>query len=461
MHTLTKPAPPLTPPAARRRSIRPLLLRLHFYVGVFVAPFLLVSALTGLLFAFAPQLDRYAYRHELTVPAHGKRLSLATQLIMARKAYPEGTVAAVAPPVHPRDTTQIVLSAVPGLDPDHRRTVYVDPYTGRVRGALTTNMFGNRPITEWLGEFHRSLHLGPVGRIYSETAASWLWVLATGGLILWLRRRRRSRRLKGFLAPDRAASGRRRTVSWHGATGVWLCIGMFFISATGLTWSQYAGAHFDRALTAFNAHAPDIATTLPTASPAWRQPIDATQADAILRTARNAGLHGALEIDVPTNVGKAWTVTETGRSWPLQRDSLTIDPATRAVHTRSRYADWPLLAQLSQLGIDAHEGYLFGLPNQIALALFAVGIIAMIVTGYRSWSQRRPGFGFGRAAPRGGWRRIHPAAACGLVAAAIGIGIALPVLGVELAGFLVVDGLIATIASHLDVRAHNDGAVER
>lgn len=445
MHTLTEAAPVLTLPRARHRSIRPLLLRLHFYVGVFVAPFLLIAAITGLLFAFAPQLDRYTYRHELTVPVHGGRLSLATQLISARQAHPEGTVSAVVPPTHAHDTTQIVLSSVPGIDATHRRTVYVDPYTGRVRGVLTTNMFGNRPVTEWLGEFHRSLHLGPIGRIYSETAASWLWVLATGGLILWLRRRRSSRRLTGIVAPDRAASGRRRTVSWHGATGVWICIGMFFISATGLTWSQYAGAHFDSALTAFDAHAPDISTALPSSSPAWRQPIDVTQAGGILRTAHQAGLHDPLEIDVPTGVGKAWTIKETGRSWPLQRDSITVDPATKAVVTQSRYADWPLLAQLSQLGINAHEGYLFGLPNQIALALFAVGVIVMIVTGYRSWWQRRPGLTFGRTPPRGGWRRTHPAVVIGLVAAAIGIGVALPVLGVELLGFLIVDALIGAI----------------
>lgn len=447
MQTLTEVAPTLTPPTAPRRSIRPSLLRLHFYVGVFVAPFLLVSAITGLLFAFAPQLDRFAYRHELTVPVHGARLSLATQLIAARQEHPEGTVAAVVPPAHAHDTTQFVLSSVPGIGAAQRRTVYVDPYTGRVRGALTTNMFGNRPVSAWLGEFHRSLQLGPIGRIYSETAASWLWVLATGGLVLWLRRTRRSRRLKRILLPDRAATGRRRTLSWHGATGIWICAGMFFIAATGLTWSQYAGAHFDSALTAFHAHAPDISTNLPASSPAWRQPIDPTEADDILRTARKTGLRDPLELDVPANVGKAWTVKETGRSWPLQRDSITVDPATKAVVKRNRYADWPLLAKLSQLGISAHEGYLFGLPNQIALALFAGGIIVMLGTGYRSWWQRRSTFSFGRPPTRGGWRRVHPAVLIALSVVALGIGIALPVFGVELAGFLLVDLLIGAIVS--------------
>lgn len=36
---------------------RALLVRLHFYAGVLVAPFLLVAALTGLAYTVAPQVD--------------------------------------------------------------------------------------------------------------------------------------------------------------------------------------------------------------------------------------------------------------------------------------------------------------------------------------------------------------------------------------------------------------------
>ena len=52
------------------------------------------------------------------------------------------------------------------------------------------------------------------------------------------------------------AKGVRRTRGWHAATGVWLAVGLLFLSATGLTWSRYAGANFGAALDALNAHAP-------------------------------------------------------------------------------------------------------------------------------------------------------------------------------------------------------------
>ena len=45
----------------------------------------------------------------------------------------------------------------------------------------------------WCDDLHRNLHLGDAGRWYSEVAASWLWVLALSGLIIWITRKVRTR----------------------------------------------------------------------------------------------------------------------------------------------------------------------------------------------------------------------------------------------------------------------------
>ena len=45
--------------------------RWHFYAGLFVAPFMILLALTGIIYLFKPQLDPLLYDHLLTVtPAH-------------------------------------------------------------------------------------------------------------------------------------------------------------------------------------------------------------------------------------------------------------------------------------------------------------------------------------------------------------------------------------------------------
>jgi uncharacterized iron-regulated membrane protein len=56
-------------PASGWAAIRPLLLRLHFYAGVFVGPFLLIAALTGIAYIHMPQLEQALHAQELHVPA--------------------------------------------------------------------------------------------------------------------------------------------------------------------------------------------------------------------------------------------------------------------------------------------------------------------------------------------------------------------------------------------------------
>lgn len=61
---------------------RPLVMRLHFYAGILVAPFVLVAACTGLVYALIPQIDNAVNRHELIVPQVGEqRLPLAGILL--------------------------------------------------------------------------------------------------------------------------------------------------------------------------------------------------------------------------------------------------------------------------------------------------------------------------------------------------------------------------------------------
>ncbi|NJP35770.1 PepSY-associated TM helix domain-containing protein [Micromonospora thermarum] len=455
-------APDTERPARRPTPLAAMLTRLHFYAGILVAPFLLVAALTGLAYTITPQLDQALYGDQLTVAAVGDQPKpLAEQVTAARAAHPDGTIAAVARGAGDR-TTQVVFSQ-PDLG-DKQHTVYVDPYTGEVKGQLTT-WFGSTPATTWLDGLHRNLHLGDLGRHYSEIAASWLWVLVLGGIILWWPRRSATRaRAKHLLVPDLSVRrGVRRTRGWHATTGVWLAVGLLFLSATGLTWSRYAGANFGAGLDALQASRPQISTTLDGAPPATSggehqhggasagAESDPATYDKVLATARSAGLSGPVEISPAAEPGMAWTVAQTDNTWPVARDRIAVNPAAGTVTARSDFADWPLLAQLSSLGIQAHMGILFGPVNQILLAALALGLLCVIVWGYRMWWQRRPTRADRRAplgAPpaRGGVRGLPWWALLLGVPVTVAVGWALPWFGVTLLGFLVVDLILGVIA---------------
>lgn len=256
------------------RSFGPLLLRLHFYAGILVAPFILVAAMTGLLYTLTPTLDKIVYSDELVVADPGDAaLPVAQQITAARAAHPEGTLTAVR--VGESDATTQVDFTSPELSAESElvHTVYVDPYTAKVTGRLTT-WWTSTPLTTWLDRFHRDLHLGKTGELYSEFAASWLWVIALGGVFLWWRRLRGNRTARRLLAPDLAArKGVRRTRSWHAATGIWLTLGLLILSATGLTWSGYAGANFSAALDALQGNRPSVATELAAGADTTAEPL--------------------------------------------------------------------------------------------------------------------------------------------------------------------------------------------
>ncbi|MGW0515738.1 PepSY-associated TM helix domain-containing protein [Crossiella sp. NPDC003009] len=439
-----------TRPLGQSRSARPLLLRLHFYAGILIGPFLLVAALTGLLYVFTPQLERAVYDHELFVTPTGSPQSLDQQIAAAKQALPGATLVRVRPGASETDSTQVIFSRA-DLAPSHWLTAYVDPYTAQVRGTLET--YGSSqatPVRTWIDELHRGLHLGDIGRLYSELAASWLWLVVLGGLVLWWQRQRGRR--KRMVLVDRRVRGRRGLLSWHAVLGTWIALALLFLSVTGLTWSQYGGESITELRKALSWQTPTLSTSLSehSAHGTHQQHSGHTGPDAgpdrVLAAARQSGLDGPVEITLPSGAGKAYLVKQIKGSWPQKQDAAAIDPASARVVETLRFQDFPLGAKLARWGIDGHMGVLFGLPNQILLAVVCLVLIAMILWGYRMWWHRRPTrdrFALGRPFPRGGWRALHPVALAVLVLGGGVLAWQLPVFGVSLLGFLVVDLLLA------------------
>lgn len=443
--------------AAGRRAF---FLRLHFYAGLLIGPFLLIAAVTGGLYAVAPSIEQWVYRDYLSVAPTEASVPLADQVRAAEERRPDLTVTAVRPAPAPGDTTRVMF-ADPALGPSERHAVFVDPGDARALGELTVyGSSGALPLRTWIDNLHRSLHLGDPGRIYSELAASWLWLIALGGVFLWVSRFRRARSLNARLfTVDRSTKGRRRTLNWHGATGIWMALGLLFLSATGLTWSTYAGANIDEMRSAWAWTTPTVSKTLTVGTdasgpaghgdhgdhiagagaPAPGSPrVD--ELDRVLQAARASGVDGAVEIGVPADADTAFVVAQTRQPWVMSNNSVAVDGATGRITDASWFPDWPLAAKLAAWGIQLHMGLLFGVLNQLILLAIAIALTSVIVRGYRMWWQRRPTRGgFGRAPRRGALSELPAGAAVGVVVAAAAIGWFVPLLGISLAGFVVVD----------------------
>lgn len=456
----TKPAP--------TRVIRPLVMRLHFYAGLFIAPFLIVAAVSGGLYAIAPTAEQWVYRDLVHTDSSGPAAPLAEQVREALRIEPDLDVAAVRPAVESGQTTRVMFTD-PSLGPSERMAVFVDPVTAESKGQeVVYGSSGSLPMRTWISQLHRNLHLGEPGRIYSELAASWLWVIALGGLALWVIRYRTLKRNTGsasLLTVDRKTKGRNRTLNWHGAVGAWIVVGLVFLSATGLTWSRFAGENIGELRQSLSWTTPQMNSSLSPdtdgeSSSSGHQghgsAVPASSADeqvltrnvdeigSVLSIARAVGVTGAVEMTIPSEADTAMVVVQVRTPWQLETNSVAIDPADGSVIDQLEFSEWPLAAKLTSWGIALHMGLLFGLANQLVLLAIAIGLVSLGVRGYILWWKRRPtrqrqGLGLPTAPRRGTLRTIHPAAALSVVIGAIVVGWFVPLLGLSLLAFVLID----------------------
>ncbi|WP_368749711.1 PepSY-associated TM helix domain-containing protein [Enterobacter hormaechei] len=428
-----------------------LLRRLHFYIGLFVGPFIFFAALTGTLYVATPQLENALYHHALHTEAVGEAQPLAEQIAVAEKAVDSALrLHAVRPGLEEGETTRVMF-ADPALGPSEHRAIFIDPASLEIRGDMTVyGTSGILPLRQTIDYLHTSLMLGNIGRLYSELAASWMWVAALGGIALWFYTRPKRRINNRF-------QNRRRL---HVIFGWTLLAGMLLFSVTGLTWSQWAGGNVDKLRAEMNWLTPQVNTTL-SGAPEMRDehaehrghhggmtmpemPVKLSLFDSVLQVARQSGIDANnVEIRPASRVDQAWTVTEIDRRWPTQVDAVAVDPHSLKVLDSTRFGDFPLMAKLTRWGVDFHMGILFGLANQLLLIAFGVALCVLIIWGYRMWWMRRPATSAANPVQTlcQSWLALPLWGRGVTFLISLLLGLALPVMGVSLAVFIVIDWL--------------------
>jgi uncharacterized iron-regulated membrane protein len=476
MTVSTDAPPPTTHPdplkdGTDQHQTRRLIHRLHFFAGIVCAPLILFAAITGLFYAFSPTIEQISNHDMLTASesearAEGDAIPVSQLVETAQNRHPDLALAGVR--LGDADQTTRVLFSNPDLPESTVQAVFMDPYTGEVKGDTTQyGSSASLPMRQWISEGHRMAWLGEPGRLYSETAASWLGVLAVGGFVLLWSRQRGSSRVRGMLRTG--GSGRVKTVRRHGATGTIIAAGLVFLTITGLTWSSVAGDNIGKIRENLNWGTPAVSAELPGAGESAASEnagggahagheghgshsghsmsnsevrISGLNAGSIDRVAATAerDLRTPVTITPPAEEGQVWTATENRTAYRLSNDSVAIDWATGAVTDRLNFSDWPLAAQATAWLIQLHMGTLFGLPNQIILGLLAAGIIAMICWGYAMWWKRRPKGSLAAAPRRAQWARPTRGTVI-LVVALVAYGFLAPVFGVSCLAFVAVSAV--------------------
>ncbi|MCS2608368.1 PepSY-associated TM helix domain-containing protein [Halomonas dongshanensis] len=443
----------MAPSTRTSKLLFAILTRLHFYVGLFIGPFILVAALSAIAYLLSPPLESWVYRDALTATSQVPEQPLADQVATAQRYLETDTLpSAVRPAPEPGATSRIMFSDET-LGPSEHRAIFIDPGSLEVRGDTTVyGTSGILPLRTAIDHFHRQLLLGDTGRLYSELAASWLWIAALGGIVLWLWQRRSLKRAGPALAT------RRR----HATIGAVIAVGLLFFSATGLTWSKWAGGNIGELRSAMNWGTPSVSTSLEQATTETSDPhaehnhaghsaapmamassFALTDFDRALGAARAAGLDATrIQLAPPAASGQAWRVAEIDRRWPTQVDQVALHPQSMAVLDQTDFTTFPLAAKLTRWGVDLHMGVMFGLANQLVLAMIALGLVTLIFWGYRmAWRRLNAASGQRFPTVSEPWLKLPLGIKLVTALIAIALGFALPVMGVSLLAFAVVDAL--------------------
>jgi uncharacterized iron-regulated membrane protein len=399
-------------------------------------PFILILSLTGAVYLFKPQLDRWQERPFQKLPQVGA-VAPSVQRDAALAAFPGARFDSYRLPAEPGDAPVIHI----GLADGSMRNVYVSPQ-GRALGSIDPETL----ISATVRRIHGELFAGKIGSWVVETAGSWAIVMVLTGLYLWWPR---GKGIAGVLWPR---FGRGRQALWrdlHAVTGFWVSGLALVLLVTALPWAGVWGSGFKMARAQFGwtKGRPDwkIGTEHAEHDHAamMRMMADprAPGLDAIVMKAAAQHLPAPVLVRPPGAPDRnatpmVWTVKSDGQNRPLNV-TITYDPATGREISRKGLGDKHVIDRAVAYGIAWHEGQLFGLINQLIGLLTALMFVGLAVSSFVLWRRRKPVQGLG-APPL----PAVPARTDGVIVIIVGLALVLPMLALSLGAILLLDVIV-------------------
>lgn len=429
--------------------------RWHFYAGLYVIPFFVMLAVTGLLMLWLAFLDgrdgeRYA------VVQQGAPIAVSQQAQAAVDGVPGGELKAY---IAPRAPDLAAVFRVDGADGPIMAAV--DPYTGEV----LANYARRQGLYDLADNIHGSLLLGVTGDRMIEIAASLGMVLVATGLYMWWPRGGQSWRRA--LVPT-FGKGRPLWKSLHGTVGIWSSIVLVFFLVSGLSWAGVWGEKMmqawnqfpaekwgaplsDQAHASLNGGIKEVPwalelTPMPAsgsvAGEAGIDPSNPLTLDTVDRFAREIGFTERYQLALPQGETGVWTLSHDSMSNdgpdPTADRTVHIDRYSGNILADVRYEDYSLFAKFMAVGIALHMGTM-GLWSVLANTVFCLAVIFLSASSIVLWWKRRPAGASRLAAPPMPndmplWQ--------GAVLVGLAVSLAFPLAGLTILAVLILDSLV-------------------
>ncbi len=457
--------------------------RIHFYAGMFAAPFLVMMALTGLVILHTQPLQDALQGDLRTVADTGDWVSFDEQAAAAQALEPDDPLIAMTVP---RDD-----DVATAFGRESGTQVFVDPYDSEVLGVAHPDAgvvgFANRlhgqlnndrigvslPTVSALWDDGPLMRRYVVGDLVLEVLAVWGIVLVASGLYLWWPRKKaqpagRGRRLWAIRWSKR---GRARWRDLHAVPGVALSLVLLFMLMTGLPWSGYWGTNFSALANELTPNsyldAPNSGT--PTKDSlnvfgnriTWNSgsnpvpnsvglPTDGSAAaplslDDVVAVRAKEAMKPGYTIAFPVNAADeagnpTYGAYMLSNSWPRttgQARDLYIDQFTGEEIAEQVAGGNGAVAYATDTLVSTHMGTQLGLFSRVVMTLGCVSTVWSVISAMvMYWKRRRPG---SVGLPR---RPLDVRIANRLLALAVVIGVLYPVWGATALAVLLFDRFV-------------------
>lgn len=376
--------------------MREIAVRLHRYVGLMLAVFLLLSAVTGSVLAFHREIDRFLNPDWFVAQTTGPALPLDAIVAALEARYPTARVSRIALPPMQQSSWQVWLEprpASPGSAANRLAVnqVFVDPARGAILGARLWGALrvDRAHAVPFLYELHHRLHLGTWGAwLLGGVAVLWLLDSLVALYLAWPRPRWAA--VKRAFSIKKGARGTRRQYDLHRAGGLWVLPVLLVLAVSGayLNVPDVVRA----ALAAFIPVSPMPGNAIPATPRAhtvlgWdaataraRAALD--EPDARLGDVRYRAAAGVYRVAFHAPGDIAADVPGTAR-FVSAADGAIVGAQGRHLGTVGD-------AMLQWL-FPLHSGRAFGFIGRAIIALCGVITIVLIVTGYAIWRRKHRG----------------------------------------------------------------------
>ncbi len=353
---------------------RAALLKIHLYLGLVGAIFLVILGLTGSVMAFENDIDHWLHPGLFYVTPCPRALPEEGLIRTAERRFAPARVSAVQ--ILRAPYLARVMQMTGGL------RVFVNPCDGAILGSVRGG-FGSDKVMGYIHQIHLRLvpdprsapRLGEMGKLVVTLAGLILCLLVPTGLILFVRTRR--------ISIKWSASWFRIFFDTHHVVGVYAALFLLMAAFTGIMIGFDSGERVIYAVT--HSDRPSRMAPVRSAGVRGAAPVTADRAAEIAREA----LPGATVagIFVPLESKAVYTVlmrfpedtSETVHS------SVSIDRYSGKVLQSQNFLTDSLGYRVIRFNRSIHTGDIGGLPGHILVSVSSLALVVMVVTGLVIW----------------------------------------------------------------------------